>query len=141
MDQNPYRRKPSPISTTTGGSNLVTSSELLPMKFLSFGTMKLTRTFTTCLILFSVLLAFSMILHHHPSDPNRIMGFAEARVLDGRDYSNVTVTNGMCSSKSKFRSLLHLRIYTSVSKDPKFESFYKSRFFVSLISSLDIHLI
>ena len=107
MDQNPYRRKPSPISTTTGGSNPVTSSELLPMKFLSFGTMKLTRTFTTCLILFSVLLAFSMIFHHHPSDPNRIMGFADARVLDGRDYSNVTATNG----KSKFRSLLHLPIH------------------------------
>lgn len=108
MDQNPYRRKPSPISTTTtGGSNPLPTSELLPMKFLSFGTLKLTRTFTTCLILFSVLLAFSMIFHHHPSDPNRVMGFAEARVLDGRDYSNATTTNG----KSKFRSLLHLPIH------------------------------
>uniref|UniRef100_A0A1J3DEG8 Fucosyltransferase n=1 Tax=Noccaea caerulescens TaxID=107243 RepID=A0A1J3DEG8_NOCCA len=88
MDQNPYRRKSSPIRTTTGGSNSVSYSELLHVKFLSSGTMKLTRTFTTCLILFSVLLAFSMIFHHHPSDPNRTMGFAEARVLDGRDYSN-----------------------------------------------------
>lgn len=132
MDQNTYRRKPSPISTTAGGSNPVPSSELLPMKLLSFGTMKLTRTFTTCLILFSVLLAFSMIFHHHPSDPNRVMGFAEARVLDGRYYSNVNATNGMCSSNSKFRSLLHL--HSSVSKDPKFESFYKNRIFVSLVS-------
>ncbi|XP_056863848.1 uncharacterized protein LOC108857513 isoform X3 [Raphanus sativus] len=35
MDQNTYRRKPSPIRTTTaGGSNPAPSSELLPMKFL-----------------------------------------------------------------------------------------------------------
>lgn len=94
MDQNPYRRKSSPIRTTTGGSNSVSYSELLHVKFLSSGTMKLTRTFTSCLILFSVILAFSMIFHHHPSDPNRTMGFAEARVLDGRDYSNVTTTIG-----------------------------------------------
>lgn len=107
MDQNTYRRKPSPISTTTaGGSNPVPSSELLPMKLLSFGTMKLTRTFTTCLILFSVLLAFSMIFHHHPSDPNRVMGFAEARVLDGRDYSNVTATNDSNDSDKLLGGLL-----------------------------------
>ncbi|XP_010496119.1 PREDICTED: galactoside 2-alpha-L-fucosyltransferase-like [Camelina sativa] len=99
MDQNPYRRRSSPIRTTTGGSKSVNFSELLPMKYLSSSKMKLTRTFTSCLILCSVLVAFSMIFNYHPSDSNRIMGFAEARVLDGGGFSNVTKIDSNDSDK------------------------------------------
>ncbi|CAN8253638.1 unnamed protein product [Cochlearia groenlandica] len=87
MDPNPYRRKPSPTKPTTVDS---ISAGIITAKFLSSSTMKLTRTFTTCLILLSVLIAFSMIFHHHTSDQSQNMGFADARVLSHRDLSNVT---------------------------------------------------
>ncbi|XP_010527934.1 PREDICTED: galactoside 2-alpha-L-fucosyltransferase-like [Tarenaya hassleriana] len=99
MDPNPRRRRASPIKIS------VADCVEAPGKFLGSGTMKLTRTFTTCLILFSVLLAFSMIFRRQPSDLHRIMGFADARVLDTGTSPNLTTFGTSDSDKSDVKLL------------------------------------
>ncbi|KAJ9187454.1 hypothetical protein P3X46_002909 [Hevea brasiliensis] len=86
MDLNSFTRRR--LSLSKYPDHGLTQLSRLQLRRFGSSTMTLTKILAAGLVALSVLFALSMLLRHQPSD--RLLGFAEARVLENRAQPNVT---------------------------------------------------